>query len=227
MTAALAPAGPDTLPMTGAGPVLALPRINLLPPEIGLRQTLRKVQAGLGAGVVAALGVVLALQLAATGSVSDAQAGVAASEAEHAALIAQAGQFRDVTEVHTRTDAAQAMLVDAMSEEVRYSRFLDQFAVSLPERVWVTSLTFTQGAPATPDAAAAGAIGSVQISGTAYGHDDVAAWLDALAAQEGFDGAYLQSSTERRLGGRVVVDFSTSVSLTAEALSQRYATTGE
>lgn len=227
MTAALAPAAPEALSTSDALPVLALPRINLLPPEIGLRQTLRKVQAGLGAGVVAALGVVLALQLAATGSVSEAQAGVAASEAEHSALIAQAGQFREVTEVHTRKDAAQAMLVDAMSEEVRYSRFLDQFAVSLPDRVWVTSLTFNQGVPATPDAAAAGAIGSVQISGTAYSHDDVAAWLDALAAQEGFDGAYLQSSTERRLGGRVVVDFSTTVSLTAEALSQRYATTGD
>ena len=57
----------------------------------------------------------------------------------------------------------------------------------------MTSLTFHQGAPATPAAAAAGAIGSVQISGTAYGHDDVATWLDALAAQEGFDGAYLQA----------------------------------
>ena len=222
----LAVEAPEALPTTSTVPVLALPRINLLPPEIGLRQALRKVQAGLGAGVVAALGVVLALQLAAAGSVSEAQESLAAGEAENSALIAQAGQFREVTDVYARKDAAQAMLVDAMSEEVRYSRFLDQFAVSLPDRVWVTSLTFSQGAPATPDAAAAGAIGSVLISGTAYSHDDVAAWLDALAAQEGFAGAYLQSSTERLLGGRVVVDFSTTVSLTAEALSQRYVTTG-
>ena len=99
------------------------------------------------------------------------------------------------------------MLVDAMSEEVRYSRFLDEFSVTLPDRVWVTTLTFSQGEPATPEAAAAGAIGSVIISGTAYSHDDVAVWLESLAAQEGFDCAYLQSPPS---GGSAAASSSTS-----------------
>ena len=142
MTAATAEALPQT-PAT-APVAVRLPRINLLPPEIAVRQTLRKVQAGLGGGVLAALGVVLALQLAAAGSVQEAQATVTTAEAEHTALVAQAGRFRDVTDVYTRTAAAQAMLVDALSDEVRYSRFLEQFSTTLPDHVWVTSLTFTQ-----------------------------------------------------------------------------------
>ena len=50
-----------------------LPRVNLLPPEIEQQRQFKKVQAGLGLGVVAAVGVVGALVLAAGAQVSDAQ----------------------------------------------------------------------------------------------------------------------------------------------------------
>ena len=206
----------------------ALPRVNLLPPEITERQVLRRVQTGIGAGVLAALAVTALLHLSATSSVAEAQEQVDAASVQHSQLVQRAAAFRDVTAVYARTAAAEAMLVDAMSEEVRYSRFLNSFSHTLPERVWVTDLVFTQGggsgaAAATP---ATAGIGTVTISGTAYSHDDVAVWLESLAAQEGYDAAYLQSATERRLGGRVVVDFETSVVLTAEALSGRYTRTG-
>lgn len=203
----------------------ALPRVNLLPPEIGERQTLRRVQFGIGLGVLAALAVTALLYFGATSSVAEAQDSVDTASAEHTQLVSRAAGFRDVTDVYARTAAAEAMLVDAMSEEVRYSRFLDAFSRTLPDRVWVTNLTFSQGA-AVPGAAATAGIGTVTMTGTAYGHDDVAVWLEALDAQEGYEGAYLQSATERRLGGRVVVDFSTSVSLTAEALSGRFTRAG-
>ena len=206
---------------------VTLPRVNLLPPEIGERQVLRKVQSGIGLGVLAALGVTALLHLSASSSVAEAQEQVDAQTAQHSVLVQRSNAFRDVTAVYARTEAAQAMLVDAMSEEVRYSRFLDSFAHTLPERVWVSALSFAQaggGAAATTPAAAG--IGTVTITGTAYSHDDVATWLESLAAQEGYAGAYLQSATERRLGGRVVVDFESSVSMTAEALSGRYTRTG-
>ena len=206
---------------------VTLPRVNLLPPEIGERLVLRRVQSGIGLGVLAALGVTALLYLAATSSVSDAQESVDAASAQHAQLVGRAAAFRDVTAVYARTAAAEAMLVDAMSEEVRYSRFLDSFSHTLPDDVWVTSVAFAQDATgASAVAPAVSGIGTVTISGTAFSHDDVAVWLEALAAQEGYAGAYLQNATERRLGGRTVVDFATSVSMTAEALSDRYTRTG-
>ena len=69
------------------------------------------------------------------------------------------------------------------------------------------------------------------VSGTAYSHRDVAVWLEALNAQEGHAGATLQSATERRLDDpdlpdRTVVDFTSSVSLTPDALSDRYTRAG-
>ena len=214
----------DAAPVVTA---VALPRVNLLPPEIGERQVLRKVQSGIGLGVLAALGVTALLHLSASSSVAEAQEQVDAQTAQHSVLVQRSNAFRDVTAVYARTAAAEAMLVDAMSEEVRYSRFLDSFSHTLPERVWVTDLVFAQGGSgAAASTSATAGIGTVTIRGTAYGHDDVAVWLETLAAQEGYDAAYLQSATERRLGGRVVVDFETSVVLTAEALSGRYARTG-
>lgn len=217
-----------------AGVGVVLPRVNLLPPEIVQRQQLRRLQAGIGAGVVAALGAVALLTVLAGGAVSEAQEEVHRVDATHHRLVAETREFRHITALYAETDAAEAMLVDAMSEEVRFSRFLDQFSLTLPKRVWVTNLTFNQGAaaavqgPAPAGAAgpAATGIGSVTVSGTAYSHRDVAVWLESLDAQEGFAGATLQSSTERLLADRVVVDFTTSVSLTPEALSGRYTSTG-
>ena len=120
---------------------------------------LRRVQTGIGAGVLAALAVTALLHLSATSSVADAQEQVDAASGQHAQLLSRTAAFRDVTAVYARTAAAEAMLVDAMSEEVRYSRFLDSFSHTLPERVWVTDLVFTQGggtaaaAPAMPASA--------------------------------------------------------------------------
>ncbi len=212
----------------GSGSQVVLPRINLLPPEIGERQHLRRVQGGLGLGVLAALAVTGLLQFSATSSQAEAQGSLDVVTAEHAQLAARVAGFRDVTEVYARTEAAQAMLVEAMSEEVRYSRHLDDVSHTVPDRVWITDLVFSQqpGAATAGAGAASTGIGTLTATGTAYSYDDAATWLETLAGQEGYEGAALQSATERRLGGRTVVDFVTSVSLTAEALSDRYTSSG-
>lgn len=196
-----------------------LPRVNLLPPEIAERQQLRRVQAGTGLGVLAALGATLLLYVAAGSSVTEAQESVYAASAERSRLVQEAGAFRDVTAVYTRTAAAESMLVDAMAEEVRWSRLLDELSRRVPEGVFLTELGYTQ-------APGASGIGTVTASGTALDHDDLAGWLRVLADQEGHAGATLQSATERRLAGRTVVDFATSVSLTPQVLSDRYTRDG-
>ena len=137
--------------------------------------------------------------------------------------------------MYARKEAAEAMLVEAMGAEVRWSRLLDELSHEVPDRVFLTDLTYVQNGTAqagsAPTGGAASSIGSVVVSGTAYSHRDVAVWLEALNAQEGHAGATLQSATERRLADldlpdRTVVDFTSSVSLTADALSDRYTRAG-
>ncbi len=60
----------------------------------------------------------------------------------------------------------------------------------------------------------------------AFRHDDVAAWLESLATQEGYADPTLADSTAGKVGDRPVVTFTSTVTLTSEALSQRWTTEG-
>ena len=216
---------PDT--SVAAGPA-RLPRVDLLPPEIGARRRFRRVQAGLGGGVLAAFGVVALLHTAAAGSVADAEEQVQAAGATQRTVAAEVAQYRDVTATYQRAADAQALLVAAMGEEVRYSRLLSDLSLSVPDGVWVKSLAFTQGAAAAPAPAATAlpGIGTVTVSGVAFEHEDVAGWLESLAGQRGYTAPLLQSSTEALIGSRRIVNFATTTALSPEALSRRYATPG-
>ena len=198
-----------------------LPRVNLLPPDLAEAAHLRRIQLGLGVGVVAAVGLVGLLYAGASGAVSDADRELQAATAEHGRLQAQVATYRDVTGKYAAAGAAQEMLVQAMGGEVRYSRFLNDLSLSMPDGVWLTSATWSQDPAGT-----AGQLGTVSMSGVAKHHDDVAVWLEKLASQPGYASPYLQSATEALLGTQVVVNWSTTVALTPDALSGRYHTSG-
>lgn len=212
-----------------------LPRVNLLPPEIAEAVRFQRIQGGLGLGILAALLIVGLLYLGAKGGVEDANTRVQTATAEKTQVQREITAYADVTAKYAAAAAAQQMLVQAMGSEVRYSRFLNDLSLSMPEDVWLKSATWAQTA-ATTGTAAAGtaatgtgstpAIGSVTLSGVAKTHDDVAVWLELLAAQKGYDAPYLQSSTEVLIDKTVVVNWSTTVALTPAALSGRYTKVG-
>ena len=209
---------------------VVLPRVNLLPPEIELRRRFRRVQGGLGGAVVGAFGLVALLYLGAASSVSDAQTELDTAGAETAQLQAQTAQYADVTAVYGRAASAEAMLTRAMGQEVRWSRFLNDLSLTVPDNVWVKTVAFTQ----TPAAAAAAvaavpgapapvpSLGTVAFTGVGFAHDDVAVWLESLAAQKGYRDPYFSSSSESLLGTRKVVNFTSSTTLTPDALSREY-----
>jgi len=216
---------------------VTLPRVNLLPPEITESIRFRRVQGGLAAGVLMTLGLVGLLYVGANNGVADAQRDVDAASTEQSALRTETAGYADVTETYARVAAAEQMLVQAMGSEVRYSRLLNDLSLSIPEGVWLTSATWAQdtagAAPATGTATGTGtsatptaALGTVTLNGVAKTHEDVAVWLEQLAAQKGYAEPYLSSSTEVLLDERVVVNWSATVSLTADALSGRYTNGG-
>src|SRR5690242_19946726 len=111
----------------------ALPRVNLLPPEIAEGRRLRRIQLGLGGAVLGAVGVVALLYVGAVGGVSSAQSDLDAATAKHSALQAQTAKYREVTAVYARAAAAQTLLTQAMGQEVRYSQLLNDLSLSVPE----------------------------------------------------------------------------------------------
>jgi Tfp pilus assembly protein PilN len=199
-----------------------LPKVNLLPPEIGEQVRFRRIQIGLGGGLLAAVGVVALLYVAAVGSVNEADSELTAATTTGTQLQAETAKYSDVTAVYAQAAAAEAMLTMAMGEEVRYSQLLNDLSLTVPDNVWVKNVTFAQ----TPVAPAVGStvpgIGTVTFTGVGFKHDDVAVWLESLATQNGYANPYFSNSTAGLIGTRKTVVFTSTVTLTPDALSERY-----
>ena len=213
----------------------ALPRVNLLPREVVERQQFRKVQVGLGAGVGLVTALVLATYAASTGQVSDAREDLAVATARTAQLQSDQHAYANAPAVEAKLQAETALVAQAMGQDVRWSRYLHDIAVLMPSGVWLTDLSIAQtgsgaaAADATATAAAAPAgVATITFSGKATSQDAVAGWLDALGTEPEFTDAYFTDSTsaEDAEFGRDVVTFSSTVTVTSEALSHRYDSTG-
>lgn len=214
----------------------ALPRVNLLPPEIRAARNFRKVQAGLVAAVMASVAVAGAGFVAARSSVGGAQAQLSAAQSETAALQRKTATYAGMTATYQRAAAARTLLTTAMGQEVLTSRMLSDLPSLLPEGVWLSGVTFTQAgsstsvtsasSPGARTAASGAAVGTISFTGAASSHPQVAAWLDALAKEKGFGSPQLTNSTEVLLGGTKVVNWTVTVTLSSDVLSGRYTKTG-
>ena len=201
-----------------------LPRVNLLPPEIAETARFRRITYGLGGGLLGALGIVALLYVGAVAAVNDATTELETATATGASLRVETARYADVEAVYARAAAAQAMLTSSMGEEVRYSHYLHDLSLTVPENVWVKNVSFAQAAtPATLGSTVPG-IGTVTFTGVGFKHDDVAVWLESLAKQKGYINPDFTSSTKALLGNRSTVNFTSTVTMTADALSGRYTT---
>ena len=206
---------------------IRLPRVNLLPPEIAERVVFQKIQLGLGAAILAAVGVVGLLYVSASHGVTSAQADLDTANSQESSLQQASARYSNVTAVYNHAAAAQAMLTTAMGTEVRYSQLLNDLSLTVPSNVWLSNLAYTSTAPAAGVAAAAvpaaaAGIGTFTATAVAFSHDDVAVWLESVAGLRTYANPYFSTSTEGLLGTRKVVNFSTTAVLTPSALSGRY-----
>ena len=208
------------------------PRVNLLPPEIGQARTLRRLQFGLGAGVLTAVGAIVVLYVLALGDVSSATNSLDATRAQGTAIQTESAKYADVPAAIAKVDAAAAQRSQAMNQEIRWSYVLNDMSLRIPSKVWLTNVTATEsvdGAVATattPGGYPEAGVGTVLFTGLAYGHNDVARWLEVLSGEKGFSQAYFANSTEDSTkinpSGGKVVNFTSQVTVTADALSHRY-----
>lgn len=213
-----------TTPVVGAP---TLPAVNLMPPEIGEQRRLRRLQFAMGGAVVAAFVVVGGLYSVAHGGVTSARTQLQEAQAQHTQLQRQLASLQNVQDVYMQVNQREAMLTAAMGREIRWSRYLNDLSLRIPDNVWLTQVTATEADASATSAAPAApgltpGIGQMQFTGVAFQHDDVAAWLDALAKEKGFANPYFSNSAEGTIGTKKVVNFSSTTTLTDAALSGRY-----
>jgi Tfp pilus assembly protein PilN len=210
-----------------------MPRVNLMPPEIAEAARFRRLQFAMGGAVVAAVAIVGALYVNAHSGVKAAESDLESAKAESVSLNSQLASLQSVQDVYTQVAQRQAMLQQAMGGEVRWSYYLTDLSLKVPDDVWLTDLEAQQtdlgfSAGTAPVAAAPlGTVGTPTIatitySGVAFAHDDVATWLDALAKEKGFVDPYFTNSTESFIGPKKTVKFTGPVGVTDEAKSNRY-----
>jgi Tfp pilus assembly protein PilN len=208
--------------------VPVMPSVNLMPPEIAEAARFRRFQLAMGGAVVAAVAVVGLLYSHAHSSVNSAQTQLDQAQSQHTTLLNQLNSLQSVQNVYSQVSAKQVTLTQAMGDEIRWSSYLNDLSLRMPDKVWLTSVSASEtasvgAAPTTPAATPTG-IGTVTFSGTAFSHDDVATWLEALARERGYTNPYFTNSSESKIGPRDVVTFSSSVVLDDKAKSGRYST---
>lgn len=206
-----------------------LPRVNLLPPEILEAARFRRFQFAMVAAGVGAVAVVAALGISAHQGVTSAKNDLAQAQATKATLQNQLNGLQSVRDVYNQVAAKKAMLTQAMGSEIRWSYYLNDLSLKVPDHVWLTSVNATESAGSTAPAPGVAAtavvpagVGTVTFGGVAFSHDDVATWLDTLAKERGYTNAYFSNSTKAQVGPRELVNFTSSVTLTQAALSGRY-----
>jgi Tfp pilus assembly protein PilN len=206
--------------------IAAMPSVNLMPPEIAEAHRFRRLQIAMAGAVVVSGVLVGGLYYHAKSGISSAQNQLSAAQTQQTSLQTKLNSLSSVSTTFASVQAKQALLQQAMGQEIRWSYMLNDLSFRIPSNVWLTTIEATEntsvGGTTTTDPAAVGTLGTVVFSGQAFKHDDVAAWLDSLAKEKGFSDPTFSNSTEGLIGLRPVVNFGSSVDLTSSALSNRY-----
>jgi Tfp pilus assembly protein PilN len=215
---------------TGVVIPTTMPSVNLLPAEIAEAARFRRMQFAMGAAVLGAVVVVGALYVHDHSNVSGAQSQLDTAKAQYATAQSQLSSLSSVSAVYQQVAAKQAMVQQAMGQEVDWSNYMSDLSLRIPDNVWLNNVAATEsstGLSGAPSSLATGnltptGIGQITFSGTAFSHDDVATWLDVLSKEKGFADAYFSNSTKAAIGPKSVVNFSSSVVMTDDAKSGRF-----
>jgi Tfp pilus assembly protein PilN len=217
-----------------ASRVATLPRVNLLPPEIAEAAKFRRLQTLLGVAVGATVLLVAGLWVMARSETATAQENLTQAQAQTAQLQAQVNQYANVPQTAAELATAQQQLARAMAPEVRWSFYLNDLSLTIPDGVRLSTLTMSEplaaalgsGAPPQPTTGVEGGlgIGSIAYTGSATSFDAVAKWLQVQDHEWGVTEPWASTLQDNGSVDTVgdVTQWSSKITVTADALSHRY-----
>jgi Tfp pilus assembly protein PilN len=199
-------------------------QVNLLPPDLRERQRLRRQTFGVAAAGVVVLLLVAVFFFLQVMRLRDVESDLDAQRAENAQLEADISRLLRFQEILDQLATRRDLLSGILENEVSWSGVLRDISLVIPSQVWIQDMTGSVTVPTggTPPEAAEGAqptglIGNITMNGVSLDTPGVALWLTRLEDVQGWANAWLSSATKSELAGSEVVNFSTSVDLTAEA----------
>ena len=135
-----------------------------------------------------------------------------------AQLQAEVDELAEFAVLKAEFDNNVLILATALDNDVVWGRLLNDLGRLIPDRVWIDSFSGIVN-PET------GAVGEIQVSGTAFDYPDVAAWLRSLDSTSfpSVDNTWVTNISQATIGEIPVVRFSSSTFITEGALSDRLA----
>jgi Tfp pilus assembly protein PilN len=209
--------------------------VNLLPKDSARRAgppVPTAVAATVIGGLVLVSLMVSVLLLSAHGKVKSRELELAQKQAELAAIPVPAqSRLQQQDALVADKSARVAALNAALSKRIAWDRVLREFALVLPDDVWLLSLSATapSSAAATPVAGTSSTSSSstptlggqlgFSIEGYTYSHDAVARLLTRLAIVPDLQQVQLISSQQAKLGNRTIIHFKISANVRAPGAS--------
>src|SRR4051794_38530808 len=126
--------------------VPVMPRVNLMPPEIAEAARFRRFQLAMGGAVLAAVAAVAGLYMQSHGGVATAQQQLDRAHSQSTVLQAKLTSLQSVQDVYTQVSNRETMLSTAMGGEIRWSRYMNDLSLRMPDHVWLTNVTATETA---------------------------------------------------------------------------------
>jgi Tfp pilus assembly protein PilN len=172
-------------------------------------------------GLIAVTALVSVLLVSAHGTVKSRELELAQKNAELAAIPVPAQkQLQQQDALVTDQQARVAALNGALSKRIAWDRVLREFALVLPDDVWLLSMSakapsFATAVPTSPSSGSSSSTSSPALGGTlgfniegyTYSHDAVARLLSRLSVVPDLDQVQLVTSERAKLGSRTVIHF--------------------
>ena len=161
-------------------------------------------------------------------ALSGDRADLAAQKKTNTKMRAELADLEHLRRLQADLDGNRRRVQAALAGDISWSRFLNGLVGSMPDSVWLQSLTVqaTSGAkPAagSPAPAASANGGSVQIAAIGLDYPAVADWLREVAADPNLTNLAVAGLTQTGLANRTVVNFTSTANLTPAARSDRAA----
>ncbi|MCU1570087.1 MAG: hypothetical protein JWR33_828 [Naasia sp.] len=197
---------PRRKPEAGIG---GAPRVDLLPLALRQRQQQKRLRRRLGAGVVG-IAVLVAVAVAGGATVNGmAQASLASAQDETLTLLAQRGQYSELSDVQDRISLARAAQAVGASPEVDWNAYLGRLRDTLPSGVTLTAVSIDSASATQAYEQPTGPLEGPRIATLAFTAlspklPDVPEWLTGLGTLPAFVDAVPNSVTRDESGSYIV-----------------------
>jgi hypothetical protein len=167
------------------------PGVDLLPASVAARNSLRRLQVMLGAGL-AIVAVVLGLVMSGTiVARAAAESKLAATEQQQESLIVAKDKYENLTMVLSEVDRTRFALQEAMGYEVEWKPQIVAVSGIVPEKAIVTEIHMKAmgpnlAPPPNPNALGSPGIGEITFTILTPTLPDAAQWLDSLNSIPGY-----------------------------------------